>query len=52
MFPQLIAGPIVRFREVSAQLAERSHTAEKFSRGIFLLSLGLAKKVLLANTIV
>lgn len=49
MFPQLVAGPIIRFQEVAAQLEDRSHTLEKFARGAALVSLGLAKKVLLAN---
>ena len=49
MFPQLVAGPIVRFSEVADQLRSRTHTLEKFARGVALVSLGLAKKVLLAN---
>jgi alginate O-acetyltransferase complex protein AlgI len=49
MFPQLVAGPIVRFSEVADQLRERTHTPTKFARGIAFLSLGLSKKVLLAN---
>ncbi len=49
MFPQLVAGPIIRFQEVANQLAVRSHSVEKFSRGVALFSLGMAKKVLLAN---
>ena len=49
MFPQLVAGPIIRFSEVADQLATRTHTATKFARGVALFSLGLAKKVLLAN---
>ena len=49
MFPQLVAGPIVRFSEVADQLLQRSHTFEKFSRGVAFLALGLAKKILLAN---
>ncbi|GIX06882.1 MAG: hypothetical protein KatS3mg115_1285 [Candidatus Poribacteria bacterium] len=49
MFPQLVAGPIVRFSEVADQLRAREHTWEKFARGVAFLSLGLAKKVLLAN---
>ena len=49
MFPQLVAGPIIRFREVAEQLRHRTHTATKFARGVAFLSLGLAKKVLLAN---
>jgi alginate O-acetyltransferase complex protein AlgI len=49
MFPQLVAGPIVRFSEISNQLLHRTHTATKFARGIAFFSLGLTKKVLLAN---
>ena len=49
MFPQLVAGPIVRFSEVSEQLLRRTHTVEKFTRGVAFFSLGMAKKVLLAN---
>jgi alginate O-acetyltransferase complex protein AlgI len=49
MFPQLVAGPIIRFSEVADQLAFRTHTLEKFARGAAFLSLGLAKKILLAN---
>lgn len=49
MFPQLVAGPIIRFSEVADQLRDRTHTPAKFARGIAFFSLGLAKKVLLAN---
>ncbi len=49
LFPQLVAGPIVRFSEVADQLQSRTHTSEKFARGAAMLSLGLGKKVLLAN---
>jgi alginate O-acetyltransferase complex protein AlgI len=49
MFPQLVAGPIIRYSEVADQLASRTHTAEKFARGVAFVSLGLAKKVCLAN---
>jgi len=49
MFPQLVAGPIIRFQEVADQLRERTHTTTKFARGIAFFSVGLAKKVLLAN---
>jgi alginate O-acetyltransferase complex protein AlgI len=49
MFPQLVAGPIIRFQEVDDQLRSRSHTAEKFARGVAFFALGLAKKVLIAN---
>jgi alginate O-acetyltransferase complex protein AlgI len=49
MFPQLVAGPIIRFSDVADQIRERTHTLTKFARGVALLSVGLAKKVLLAN---
>lgn len=49
MFPQLVAGPIVRFQDVSDQFLERTHTFEKFGRGVAFVSFGLAKKILIAN---
>lgn len=49
MFPQLVAGPIIRFQEVADQLRERTHTLEKCARGIAFIALGMSKKVLLAN---
>ena len=49
LFSQLVAGPIIRYTEISRQLVERTHSLEKFSRGVAMFSLGLAKKVLLAN---
>ncbi|MEM8994184.1 MAG: MBOAT family protein [Acidobacteriota bacterium] len=49
MFPQLVAGPIIRFQEVADQLRERRHTAAKVGRGVAFFSFGLAKKILLAN---
>lgn len=49
MFHQLVAGPIVRFSEVADQLQSRTHTRDKFARGVALFSLGLSMKVLLAN---
>ena len=49
MFPQLVAGPIVRFNEVADQLRERDHTLAKATRGAALFALGMAKKILLAN---
>jgi alginate O-acetyltransferase complex protein AlgI len=49
MFPQLVAGPIIRYRDVADQLRWRAHTVEKFSRGLAFLAVGLAKKVLIAN---
>lgn len=49
MFPQLVAGPIIRFADVAEQLQQRSHTLTKFARGVAFFSVGLGKKVLLAN---
>ena len=49
MFPQLVAGPIIRFKEIAAQLTLRTHTVEKFARGVAFFILGMAKKVLIAN---
>jgi len=49
MYPQLVAGPIIRYSEIEDQLQWRTYTTTKFARGIAFFSLGLAKKVLLAN---
>jgi alginate O-acetyltransferase complex protein AlgI len=49
LFPQLVAGPIVRYQDVADQLTFRTHTFAKFARGIAFFSLGIGKKVLLAN---
>ena len=49
MFPQLIAGPIVRYSDVARQLQKRTHSVEKASLGARRLVIGLAKKVLIAN---
>ena len=51
MFPQLIAGPIVKYKTVAAELNERTNTAEEFACGARRFCVGLAKKVLLANSI-
>ena len=51
MFPQLIAGPIVRYADVEEQLHERRVTAQDFSEGAMRFVVGLGKKVLLANQI-
>jgi alginate O-acetyltransferase complex protein AlgI len=48
-FPHLVAGPIIRYQDLEEQVHVRAHTWEKFARGIFFLSLGLGKKILLAN---
>lgn len=51
MFPQLIAGPIVRYTDIKDSLNERKTDSSTFSKGIERFIVGLAKKVLLANTI-
>ena len=49
MFPQLIAGPIVRYCDIAGQLACREHSWHKVALGIRRFVIGLAKKILLAN---
>ena len=51
LFPQLIAGPIVRYKDVADQLGFRSNSTEQFASGIRRFIVGLGKKVLLANSI-
>jgi alginate O-acetyltransferase complex protein AlgI len=50
-FPQLIAGPILRWNAIAPQLAGREHSLEKFAEGVRRFVKGLAKKVLVANTL-
>jgi alginate O-acetyltransferase complex protein AlgI len=50
-FPQLIAGPIVRFHEIRDQLLSRTETSHRFARGIVRFGHGLAKKVLIADNV-
>ena len=49
MFPQLIAGPIVRYRTIADQIKNRKETIDDFSQGIVRFVIGLSKKVLIAN---
>jgi len=51
LFPQLIAGPIVRYQTVAEQLNSREHTVDRFADGAQRFVAGMAKKVLLANNI-
>ena len=51
MFPQLIAGPIVRFGTVRKEIHERVVTVEKFALGLKFFIIGLGQKVLIANTL-
>ena len=50
-FPQLIAGPIVRFHEIRDQLIHRRETVDAASAGLYRFALGLGKKVLIADTV-
>lgn len=49
LFPQLVAGPIIRYHELADQIRDRTHTFEKAARGIALFIVGLTKKICLAN---
>ena len=49
LFPQLIAGPIVRYETICDELDNRDETIEKFSLGVRRFIIGLAKKVLIAK---
>lgn len=51
LFPQLIAGPIVRYSSIQEELKKRKHSFEKFSYGTNRFILGLSKKVILANNL-
>ena len=50
-FPKFFAGPIVRFRDIGAQLASREHNRERFASGVRRFIIGLGKKVLVATTV-
>lgn len=51
MFPQLIAGPIVRYADIAKELDKRTHSFENFALGSRRFVIGLAKKILIANTL-
>ena len=51
LFPQLIAGPIVRYKDIEDQMQGRRESAEQFASGIKLFVIGLAKKILIANQV-
>lgn len=51
LFPHLVAGPVLRYKDLSYQFRERSHTWEKFNHGACRFFLGLAKKVLIADSV-
>ena len=51
LFPQLIAGPIVRYRDVNDQLSSRTHSVDKFASGVSRFTVGFAKKILLGDAL-
>jgi len=51
LFPQLVAGPIVRYKTVSNELVERKTSFDSFGKGVKRFIIGLAKKILLANVL-
>ena len=51
LFPQLVAGPIVRYTDIDAELEERTVTVDRFAAGARRFAVGLGKKVLLANVL-
>ena len=51
LFPQLIAGPILKYKDLDDQLRGRDHSPERFAAGVQIFVVGLAKKVLIANNI-
>lgn len=51
LFPQLIAGPIIRYKDIAHQLAKRVNTRADFALGLYRFVLGLGKKVLIANSL-
>ena len=51
LFPQLVAGPIIRYKDIAAQLLHRTVDIERFSKGINRFIIGLGKKVLIANVV-
>ena len=51
LFPQLIAGPVLRYKDIAHQFYERTHTIEKFNEGALRFFSGFCKKVLIADTL-
>jgi alginate O-acetyltransferase complex protein AlgI len=49
LFPDLVAGPIIRYKTLAEQLAFRRHTIQRFASGVAIFILGFGKKILLAN---
>jgi alginate O-acetyltransferase complex protein AlgI len=51
LFPDLVAGPIIRYKTLAEQLAARDHTVSRFASGVMIFIVGFAKKILLANPV-
>jgi alginate O-acetyltransferase complex protein AlgI len=51
LFPQLVAGPVLRYKDLFDQFTSRTHTFEKFSHGAYRFMIGFSKKVLIADTV-
>ncbi|MBO5034712.1 MAG: MBOAT family protein [Oscillospiraceae bacterium] len=51
LFPQLIAGPIIKYKDLGDQIDHRDHTVDRFASGVQTFVVGMAKKVLLANNL-
>jgi alginate O-acetyltransferase complex protein AlgI len=51
LFPQLVAGPIVRYSEIAGELKSRVHSFERFAQGCLLFALGFEKKILIADSV-
>ncbi|HPF47904.1 MAG TPA: MBOAT family O-acyltransferase, partial [Emcibacteraceae bacterium] len=51
LFPQLIAGPILRYKDVAEQFQSRTHSLDKFSEGSYRFMVGFAQKVLIADSV-
>ena len=51
LFPQLIAGPIIKYKDLADQIDGRTHNVDRFASGVQIFVAGLAKKVLLANNL-
>ncbi|MEZ7985235.1 MAG: MBOAT family protein, partial [Pseudomonadales bacterium] len=51
LFPQLIAGPVLRYKDIAEQFTQRTHSLDKFAQGIQRFMLGFIKKVVIADTL-
>ena len=51
LFPQLIAGPIIKYKDLGDQIVQRDTSVEKFASGVQMFMIGMAKKVLIANNV-